>query len=286
MLSLSEHRVVHQYMYYYLKLQMSIRFEKSLFFNKKKSFRSLLYGIFVCPNHITAYLFLRLVYHGKELTQSTDKKLEDYVSVLRVPFHPLVKSWCDWCSIATGYCNFLVHATQDYFEENPQQATLSKSLKKMKTLMSNTNFLILFADKQSTAFRKPKLSGKELFPQNYEKATPAWKEFFDTISFFYNTLQRIEEQWCPFQHMKNIACLAKTDETHRQNYLKCTGFADLLKAGELFYAFQHIKCHQCADFINEHAQSTDENESTAQRLTDDFFKIICSLTRDTPVKRN
>ena len=51
--------------------------------------------------------------------------------------------------------------------------------------------------------------------------------------------------------MQRIAKLAQTDQYMRSHYLKCEGFDDLIKAGELISAFKHIKCNDRVTVINK-----------------------------------
>jgi hypothetical protein len=281
MLSLKDHRIINKYLFEYLKVNSHIKnnFDKSIFFGRKKTIKMSVNALIVSPNHINVYLFLSLIHLGRLFTAPSKDGLEHYVSFSRARFSPMVKSWCDWCSMVNGYWSFLINAINEFYETHPHNHPINKSiLLKYSILLWQTKSLTIMLDK-ADYFPRNIIKPKELFPF-IEEAHPSVQSLTQKLTNSYNIIQEVERHWCPFQHMQQIAQLAHADKDRYQNYLTCESFADLMKAGDLIFHFKHLKCNQCVDVINTHlgVDSTD-SETNLTKCTDNFFSLICRLTK-------
>ncbi|HHF7349794.1 TPA: hypothetical protein ACPSKE_003009 [Legionella feeleii] len=285
MLSIKDHLLVHRYSYEFFKLSLNFRknYETSLFFGENKSLRMFVNGALVSPNLFNLYYLITLVRQGLILTAHTDKKLEDYVSFTRANFSPLIKSWCDWCSIVNGYGSFLIEVINDYLARDPDARTMSKlKLFKYKALI-HFDYLKIMLPKESYFSNQPPREPADLFPAFEQTNSRLLKKLLKTLTRSYNTFQAVEHRWCPFLHIKRIA-LAPTASDRYSFYLNCLGYADLMRAGEILAHFKHLKCNQCAEQIN-HFLGNNSNAVEKDKLalhTEEFFALICKLSRAKP----
>lgn len=282
MFSISDHVVIHKFAFEFFKINFNIKnnFKKTFFFDKKKSLKMFVNGQLVCPHPINLYYLVAIVKQGRVFTVYSKKNLEEYVSFTRANFTPMVKSWCDWCSIINGYCTFIISSINSYYQNNAPESIEKKPLVKLKFLMAHLGYVKIMLEKDTVFLNKTPITPADLFPEIYANSPPYLKELFEEITKCYNMFQELEHQWCPFQHMKRIASLAHTDKDRYDSYLKCEGFDDLIKAGEIIFNFKHLKCNQCVEYINTFF----DNEMSAsgyklQLRTEDFFELVCRLSR-------
>ncbi|STX29698.1 Uncharacterised protein [Legionella beliardensis] len=282
MLSFSEQVIVHKYMLEFFKINLNFKnhFNKSFFFDKKRSLKMLVNGFFVSPMYLNIYLFLSIVKTGKTLSAHSQKKLEDYISLTRANFSPLIKSWCDWCSIVNGYCTFAIATINEHDEDYNEKYLDIKTLRKLKFLFACTSHIKIMLERDNYFADKKPSSSRALFPEIYDKASPPIKSFLDSITKKYNQFQIVEQQWCPFQHMKRIALLTYGDRERYESYLNCKDYKDVVKAGELIFNFKHLKCNQCVNVINTFLESEAGYLDNKLHLrTEDFLDLICKLSR-------
>lgn len=284
MLSLSDHRIIYRFSYQFYKINLHFKnnYEQTLFANKTKFSKMFINGFMVSPHYLNIYRLLIGVKHAKIFTASSQGKVEDYVSFSRANFSPLVQSWCDWCSISNGYFSFLIAAINEYYQCHDIDSIPynSPSLIKLKLVLIPTKYLTLMLDREALCSSDwEEISPALLFPDIYEKAPYYLQKLLKLISKLYNTVQLVEQQWCPFEHMKRIALLAQGDKKQYEHYVKCERFAAVIKAGELLFNFKHLKCQHCVTTINESVDAGNLEHNKSYPKTEDFFKLICRLSR-------
>lgn len=283
MLSIKDFVAIHKYSYEFFKLNLNLKknFDTSLFFDRKKSMRMFINGTIVSPNLFNIYYLITLIRQGSIITAHTDKKLEDYVSFSRASFTPLVRSWCDWCSITNGYVSFLIEAMNDYLSNELNSGRISKiRLIKYNAIIHLSYLKIMLPHDKYFSHKQP-LNPANLFPGFEQIHSPQLKKVLSTITRTYNTLQEVEYRWCPFQYMKRIALLAHADPDRYNYYLNCEGYADLIQAGEIISNFEQLKCSQCAEQINMYLDNAQrfEFKSKLELRTEEFFAFLCKLSR-------
>lgn len=228
---------------------------------------------------MNSYYLLAIVKQARVFTVHSQRSPKDYISFTRANFSPLIKSWCDWCSIGNGYASFFIDAINEYYTHNSLDSIKQSNLAKLKFLIAHLGYLKIMLVKDEVSLAQPEASAADLFPIFYKHAPVYLKELLDNIAKIFNLFQAIEHQWCPFRHMKRIAHIAHSEKARYANYLTCEEFNDIVKAGEIIFNFKHLKCNQCVELINK---SLEENSSAsyqkAHRRAENFLELICKLS--------
>lgn len=280
-LSLREHRVIHRYIMAFLKINFNLKqnFKTSWFWGGRNTAHMFINGLFINPNYFNVHCFLAVVKRGRQFTQHSPQTLEEYVSFTRGNFLPIVKTWCDWCAIINGYFAFLINSINHYYSFNQLDSINKKELGRLSFYMNQFCYLKLILGKK-THYSLKNVVAEELFPNIWVDAPITLKRFLTKITKVYNTVQAVESEWCPFEHMKQIARLAHIDPQRYAKYATCEGFDSIIKAGEALFGFKHLKCHQCVDHINASVSNKLHDKCHKLHLkTEIFFKIICKLSK-------
>lgn len=281
MISFKAHIIVTKYVFKFYKINLNFKhYHRTFFSDMKSATRFILNGFMVSPNYFNVYTLIRIVKTGRLFTTASQKTLEDYVSLTRAPFVPVVKTWCDWCSICNGYLEFLIDSINEYYKINDVELIERSNLNliKLKLSVAFLKHLKLFAQREPVHIKSaPSVVETDLFPDLYERAPQYLQKLLQLLTKIYNILQEVEQLWCPFNYMKNMALLVQRNPERYAHYLKCENWADVVKAGNVLFQFQHIKCHQCVDVINERFVSPAVSEHSA--LCYDYFKMLCRFSR-------
>lgn len=280
--------IITNYIFNFWRMNINTRdnINTLLFFDKKKTIITGYNSLVICPSYFTIYLLLSMINTNKIFSIKAKVHLEDYVSFMRVTFHPQVKSWCDWCSIVNGSASFLIDCINEYFANNPSDHAdvnnqLSRMIKKAKNLEMYLHFFFI-KEKDGLIDDQMNATCEELFPTIYHGSSNDLKRLLTIIAYLYNLFQFIERQWCPFQHMKRIAMLKHVDQKRYDTYLQCKRFEDIVKAGEIIFKFNHIKCSKCVEQINEHFHDGEHQSNHSpqyQKYLHRFFDMLCELSR-------
>lgn len=282
MLSITDHRTIFKFVYTFFKINLSFKknYHRTFFFDKKHLLKFFINGFLVSPNYINVYRLLYVAKNAQIFTSTSQNDLEHYVTFTRAKFHQIIKTWCDWCAIGNGYMAFLIDAINEYYEHHPLDSIQRNNLHliKLKILVSSTQILKVMVKKDILLLKKtPSQTEADLFPKIHHNAPQHIQKLLQLVTKLHNTIHEVEHIWCPFQYMQRIATLASNDEAHRTNFLKCEGFDDVLKAGEILFNFKHIKCHKCIQVLNEHLEP--EAEPIKHTIAEDYFKLMCQLSR-------
>lgn len=283
MLSFFEHRIIQNYVFGFFKINLNFKrnYYRTLFYEKKNAFNLCICAFFLTPNLINVYGLMHSMKAARLFTLTTSNRFEDYVTLTRVNFSPVIKTWCDWCSICNGYFAFLVDAINEFYQEHDVACIKynNYNLIKLKIISALTTMIVKAAIKserhliQSVEY----LDREILFPGLYDKSPHHIRTLIDVITELYNCVHEAELLCCPFLSMQKIARRAKQDQNAYQEYKYCESFADVVKAGELLFKFRHIKCKDCAKVLNEQLDSAPV--TSLDKNVNAYFNLCCQIVR-------
>lgn len=222
---------------FFISLQLSIK--NGIYVYKNFKIDQIIYtkkdlyeGFFIIPcNPFLLFLALQIM----KCYKINEYELRPYITFLRVSSNPILKLYCDWCSVANGFLHYIEEKKPTV--QHPNYLQLCLYVTKMYIKLSQC-----------------------MRPQT-NRIQMTNNHFIDLVKLVHNT----EKRYCPFNSIKN--------RTYRRHeYYIDDENIDIAKIGKHLRKFPTIECYKCSEECNQILeQSNTEPSKYYEDLMEEFL---------------